>query len=303
MFSLPDWFLALTKEGDWNGIHWYTLEQIRQAADIPLSPADFLMPREENPSSRDQTLLARMVPVAEGPPRTDRLLRVRKARLYLDRENPEQLLFALARNHPPSLWVPAGRTRETANAVLDTYFFPGLPAQETLPFQKRLFLTSLSMFGDDFEGIERWLARSAFCDSLLWGTSQLTDPYPERVIRGYFTPFEHRGYIAQTPDVLPRLSIRTRFSRSIIQAIDFHEGYLADLFFRPAPHPEVGTDYNTRYGTDFPPATPIDVIATLSGFLCLGADQIRGHAEAAEDSNQGQALQQILAFMEEPISA
>ena len=132
---------------------------------------------------------------------------------------------------------------------------PGMPAQETLPFQKRLFLTTTSMLRDDFRAVENCLARSAFCDSLIWGSNNPTDPYPEQVTLGRIPLPDLRRYLAQAPGVLPRTSIRTRFSRSIIQVIDFQDGYFADLFFRPTPNTEWGADYNARYKTDFPIST------------------------------------------------
>lgn len=297
-FSPPDWLVHLCEQGDWGSVHLYTIKQIRDASVPTPPPADLLLPNEAKHRVNDEALLARMVSVGDGPEREDRTQRALKSRLYIDRNNPERLLIALALNHPPSLWVPAGKSRETVDAVLATYCFPGMSAQETLPFQKRLFLTTTSMLGDDFRGVENRLARSAFCDSLIWGSNNPTDPYPEKVTLGRIPLPDLRRYLAQAPGELPRTSIRTRFSRAIIQVIDFQDGYFADLFFQPAPHPELGTEYNARFGTDFPPATPIDLIATLSGFTCLGPDKIRYHMEAAQDPGQRQGLQTILEFME-----
>jgi hypothetical protein len=298
-FDPPAWLLALRERNDVPGVLWHSAEEIRAAA-IPLPHAnDLLLPKEPEFRAADEALLARMVCVADGPERQDRTQRVLKSRLYLDRESPHALLLALAANHPPTLWIPAGRTRESVAAVLAAYCSPGLPPGEDLPFQGRLFLTTTAMLGDDFRAVENVLARSAFTDALIWGSSQPTDPFGESVALGRIPLPELRRRIAQAPGVLPRTSVRTRFSRAIIQAIDFNEAYFADLYFRPAP-PDVAAEFNAKYGTDFPPGTPGDVIATLSGngLLCLNADRMRGHAEAAADPDQRVGIGRIVEFME-----
>jgi hypothetical protein len=295
-FGPPDWLVGLMQKGNWADIRWHTPEQIQKAT-VSLPAADSLsLSKEEEFREEDEELLSRMVSVGEGPEREDRTERKLRARLYIDRKKPRRLLVALAENHLPSLWVPAGNTRKSVEAVLAAYCFPGLPKQQMLPFQGRLFLTTMKMPGDDFKAIENHLSQSEFCDSLVWGSSHRTDPYPERVTLGSIPPRDLRRYLAQAPGARLRTSVRTRFSRSIIQAIDFDNSYFVDLYFRPAP-PEYADEYNARYGTQLPAGTPVDIVASLSGFTLFGPEPIRKQMEESEDENERNGLKSIIDFL------
>ncbi len=298
-FPPPAWLLALRERNDVPGVRWHSAAQIRDASAPLPDAAGLLLPQEARFRAADEALLARMVSVADGPRRQDRTQRELKSRLFVDRESPHRLLLALAENHPPSLWVPAGQTRDSLAAALAAYCFDGLPPQQSLPFQGRLFLTTTAMLQDDFRAVENVLTRSAFTDALIWGSSKPTDPYGESEPLGRIPLPRLREYIGQKPGVLPRTSVRTRFSRAIIQAIDYNSAYFADLYFRPAP-PEFAAEYRARHKTPFPPGTPADVIATLSGhgLLCLDAESMRGHLNAATDPNQRDGLRGIVEFIE-----
>jgi hypothetical protein len=142
------------------------------------------------------------------------------------------------------------------------------------------------------------LSTSAFTDMLTWGNAQPADPYPERVTLGRIPVGQLRQYIAQTPGTHPRTSIRTRHSRSVVQAIDWRDGYFADLFFVPAPHVDATAGYNDACGTDFPPGTPVDVMGALLGFACIGPERIRPQMEAADDEYQRNGMGEIIGFLE-----
>jgi hypothetical protein len=241
-----------------------------------------------------------MVPVAEGPEFTDRVSRTERARLFVNRDDPQEVLLALAADHPPSLWVPAGRTRAAVDATVTAYFFPGIPPESALPFQGRLFLGTQATLGgpDTFVGIERGVGYSPFTDMLPWGSSQPTDPYPERVVLGRVPVSELNRCMAQSPDKLPRTSIRTRYSRSVIQLIDWRGGYFTDLYFHPTPPLGWAEARNAPFGTDFPDGTPIDVVGALSGLACIGLERMRPQTEKATEEDQRRGAQEIIEFME-----
>jgi hypothetical protein len=298
-FRLPDWLARLMRNGDWDGFHWLTPEQIRaaasQATEFTLPP---LMTISERGLTRSRSLWESMVPVADGPEFTARGGQPSRSRLFVNRDDPEGLLLALAGDHPPIYWVPAGRTRASVDALAAAYFFPGIPPQSDLPFQTRLFLSTQSMIGG-FDEVERCVERSPFTDFLPWGSRHPTDPYPERIAIAQISLGETRRYAAQDPRGLPRTSIRTRYSRSIIQLIDWRNGYFADLYFRPIPPEEWAESRNDEFGTDFPPGTPVDVAGALSGLECLGPERLRPQADEATDPYQRRACNEIIGFLEQ----
>jgi hypothetical protein len=289
----------LMQEGNRDGVQWHAPEQILAAASLFTEftkPARMII----SPAhlAKEQSLWESVVPVAEGPEFTDRASQTGRARLFVDRDDPQQLLLALAADHPPSLWVPAGRTRAEVDAAASAYFFPGIPLESALPFQSRLFLATQATLGGTFVDIERGVGYSPFTDMLPWGSSQPTDPYPERVALGQVPVNELRRFMAQSLDGLPRTSIRTRYSRSIIQLIDWQNGYFADLYFRPTPPLGWAEARNSQFGVDFPQGTPVDVVGALSGLACLGLERIRPQAEKATDEYQRRGAQEIIEFME-----
>jgi hypothetical protein len=108
--------------------------------------------------------------------------------------------------------------------------------------------------------------------------------------------------MAKDPDQFPRMSIRTRFSRSVIRLTDWNNGYFADLFFVPAPPTGWTEAYNLIFGRDFPPGTPIDVVGALSGLSCFGPDRIREQAEDSDDSYQRWAMEKIILPAARPMN-
>jgi hypothetical protein len=133
---------------------------------------------------------------------------------------------------------------------------------------------------------------------LPWGAASPPTPYPERVALGRVPVSELRQFMAQSPDGLPRTSIRTRYSRSVIQLIDWQNAYFADLYFRPAPPLGWVEARNAQFGADFPQGTPVDVVGSLSGLACFGLERIRPQAEKATDEYQRRGAQEIIEFME-----
>jgi hypothetical protein len=299
-FSPPDWLVALMRVGDRAGFRWHTPDQIRAAAGrvTEFTKPAFMIVSEQT-LTRSRALWDSMVPVADGPEFTARGGQVTRSRLFVNRDDPQGVLLALADDHPPTHWVPAGWTPEHLEMVVAAYFFDGIPPQPSLPFQGRLFLSTQSMLGGGFVDLERGVERSPFTDFLPWGNTHPTDPYPDAVTIGQIPIPELRRLMAQDRNELPRTSIRTRYSRAIIQLVDWRNGYFADLFFQPAPPGDWAEAHNVEFGTDFPPGTPVDVVGALSGLACIGPARIRQEAEESPDPNQRRGLMQIVGFLEE----
>lgn len=296
-FRLPEWLAKLMRTKGWNGFDWLTPEQIRAAAS---QATEFTLPLfmalPDRARDRSRTLWESMVPVADGPEFTARGGQQSRSRLFVNRDDPDGLLLALAADHPPIFWVPAGRTRAGVEALTAAYFFPGIPPQAELPFQVRLFLSSESMIGG-FVEVELYVERSPFTDFLPWGSRHPTDPYPDRIPIAGVSGSETRRYLAQDPAGLPRTSIRTRFSRSIIQLIDWRDGYFADLYYRPVPPADWAAAWNAERETDFPLGTPVDVAGTLCGLLCMGPERLRSQLDDPSDPYQRRACEEIIEFI------
>lgn len=298
-FTVPDWLAELIQAADWEGVRWHSPEAIRTAstavAEFEKSP---LVRLHRTHLVENKALWKSMVPVADGPAFTDRAAMSEQSRLFVNRDDPSGILLALGGDHPPTLWVPVGRTRAEFEAVAAAYFFAGLPPRASLPFQARLFLSTQIVVGE-FEEVERMMTLNEFTDKFLWGSAHADDPYPPAVTLGQIPFGAFRWYMAQNPSGLRRTCVRTRFSRSVIELIDWQDGYFADLYFRPAPPAGFAEAFNRRDRTGFPPGTPVDVIGALLGLACFGPDPIRDQAEAATDPDQRDGMRQLIGFLEQ----
>ncbi len=294
---MPPWLAELIREGDWGDYHWHSPELIHRAASLAV---EFKRPRIvmlEEDLADNRALWGAMVPVANGPQFIDRVARASQSRLYVNRDCPEGLLLALSEDAPPTLWIPAGRSRAEVESAASAYFFAGIPPLPGLPYQGRLFLATQVTLGGTFLDLVRAVQENPFTDMVSWGSSQPADPYPEEITDNV-TADDVRRFQAQAADCLPWRCVRTRYSRSVIQLIDWRNGYFADLYFRPTSSAGWVEAHNSRLWTDFPPGTPVDVVGALSGLACLGPDRIRQQAEGADAPDQRRGMLEIVGFLE-----
>lgn len=300
-FDPPAWLVSLRERGDRPGVKWFTPERsaevVAQLGSLEdVGEATTVVPRRRVPD--EESMWGRMMPVADGPDHTCRSGLVSESRWWIDRDHPDRLLLSLTEDYPPSLWVPAAQTVESMDALLAAYFLPDTPTPSALPFQGRLFLTTAGSFQGGFRDVENRLVLSPFTDKLTWGNSHPADPYPPQVVLGQIPVGDLRGYSAQEPGRHPRTGIRTRHTRSVIQAIDWHGGFFADLFFVPVTAPADTAALNEQQGTDYPPGTPFDVIASLLKFACIGPERIRPQLDAEDDPDQREGMASIIGFLE-----
>ncbi|MBA2681555.1 MAG: hypothetical protein H0U76_24545 [Ktedonobacteraceae bacterium] len=272
--DLPDWLYSLRDEAtNVATIRWDLPVEVTDsivAATYHVS-ATISLTSEQAQVAQEQALTKTRV--GTGPTHIDLAGLRHTAQLWLDTQDPSEVLVALDTNYPPFLWIPAGRTLAALNAVLTRYFLPVAPADTALTQHCRVLLGTHYKWSS-FEAVERAFVLIPFCEKFHWGTSQAGDPYQHGLAPGLVGLLDAQEFQRNQPRSPLQFYVRTVHSQSIVQVLANHKEFLANIAYQPAAHATVITTYNTRFACDFPLDLPVDVVATLLPFLNLTARQV-----------------------------
>lgn len=214
-------------------------------------------------------------------------------------ERPGEVALCLHPAIPAWLWPVGPDTPEGRAALVAPYargWVPDEPRLADLSERLRLFLGRDATLPDPYTGAEVPLDRAAFTrvagvspffEPVGWGTGKVEDPHVHFVDRGGLDRVI-AGRRAQAADRErpPGASWRLRWSRSVLTLEQYEVGWVAELRYRPSPHPGQVDALGARFGLRFPDALPLDAVGVLMGFPAAeDAAALRAtiHAELADE--------------------
>ncbi|MDC0713156.1 hypothetical protein POL68_32140 [Stigmatella sp. ncwal1] len=278
MPTLPKWFETLKKDPKAldAGIHWLTPEETEaKRAELAgwYERGDERV-RHRLPDtafSAAKALVARFLPVGEGPTATNREGQKTRSWLLLDKQSPEELKLALSPVHPPFLWLPTGQTAATLKEAFTPYFLSFIPSEEKLERTVRGFLGTGAMNKIDLIQLHDRYKASAFLDGLAWGSAYPKDPFLDLLPKGPEGQSMARRYREQSPQGHPTFSFRSLHSKSVLRA-EAHAGvtegvniFIGEIHYRPVKQAALIRELNQRLGTKYPEDLPVDLAGALIG--------------------------------------
>src|SRR4051812_35348329 len=127
--KFPEWLTRLAEDpaADELGLGWLSeadgRERTQSMAEAYTGEGSPLVPLPAPVRAAASKMLANKVAVATGPKMPRRVSEgAIESLLIVDQARPEELLFALSRDYPPFLWIPAGTTVASIRAAMNGYF-------------------------------------------------------------------------------------------------------------------------------------------------------------------------------------
>ncbi|MBA2677268.1 MAG: hypothetical protein H0U76_02550 [Ktedonobacteraceae bacterium] len=289
---LPAWLRACrdAQVGVASAVRWYSDAEIDQATHGKGSQPPYTRMTDDE-LQWATTQYQGKLRVGEGPTTLDRQGITHYSALWIDQDQPDDLLLALTAKYPPFLWISLGQDLSRLAAVLPAYFSPHIPPEATLSQVAWLVLGTTDLLNTDMRGLENHFILNPFCEHLQWGSAHATDPYPDQVSLAGPDLITTRRLIQQASDKRHMTSFRTVHSRSIFRLINYDDDlFITELRYRPATETALVSRFNAHLDKDFPPDVPIDLIATLLGMANWDLERLRRMAVSEREADDQAGL-------------
>ena len=305
--NFPEWLQRLADDpaaADL-GLVWLSAEdggaRVQTMVETYSGEGSPLVPLTEEVRAGALKLLNNKVVIATGPKIGMRVSEDQiESLLIIDKERPEEILFALSRDYPPFLWIPAGTTAASIRAAIGDYFQKEAPKRAVLNRVVRFFFGNERMLDTDIHGIENHFLESPFTAELSWGGACADDPWPARFV-GEVHTVAFMGQVLenakQLDDAIYTTSYRLQHSHGILTVEDHSGMFVIELRYAPGHSRDVVVALNRRFNFTFPADMPLDGVAALLGLSLQTEESLKETLSDHELSEDHELVLHALAAL------